>query len=237
MDLSCEERPSDSPLIERVWRSQSDRAGSFVSMAETHWGIVVTRYCGRTTLTVRGPETRATPAHRPADAEWFGIQFKHGTMMPDFPPRMVMDRQDVNLPEASSKSFWLCGSAWQFPDFDNVETFVNRLARDDLLIYDPIVAAVLRRKPVTTSVRTVQRRFLRATGLTNAAFAQIERARYATALLKQGVSILDVVYQAGYTDQPHLTRSLKRLIGETPAQIISRNRVNPLSFLYKTAPF
>jgi methylphosphotriester-DNA--protein-cysteine methyltransferase len=39
-------------------------------------------------------------------------------------------------------------------------------------------------------------------------------------LLQQGVSILDTVDQAGYFDQPHLTRALKHLMGQTPAQII-----------------
>jgi AraC-like DNA-binding protein len=39
-------------------------------------------------------------------------------------------------------------------------------------------------------------------------------------LLEQGVSILDTVEQAGYFDQPHLTRSLKRYVGYTPAQIL-----------------
>jgi methylphosphotriester-DNA--protein-cysteine methyltransferase len=48
---------------------------------------------------------------------------------------------------------------------------------------------------------------------------QIERAQQAAALLEQGVSLLDVVYQVGYADQPHMTRSLKRFIGQTPAQI------------------
>jgi methylphosphotriester-DNA--protein-cysteine methyltransferase len=38
-------------------------------------------------------------------------------------------------------------------------------------------------------------------------------------LLRQGASILDTVYQAGYFDQPHLTRALKRFTGQTPAQI------------------
>jgi hypothetical protein len=52
--------------------------------------------------------------------------------------------------------------------------------------------------------------------------------------LKQGVSILDTVYQAGYFDQAHLTRSLKYLIGQTPGQIIRAEE--QLSFLYKT-PF
>jgi methylphosphotriester-DNA--protein-cysteine methyltransferase len=73
------------------------------------------------------------------------------------------------------------------------------------------------------SLRTVQRRFLRATGLTHGAASQIDRARYATTLLKQGASILDTVYEAGYADQPHLTRSLKHYIGQTPAQLIRKN--------------
>jgi len=93
---------------------------------------------------------------------------------------------------------------------------------------------VLREQAVELSLRTVQRRLLRATGLTSGAIYQIKRARYATTLLRQGVSILDTIDLAGYFDQPHLTRSLKNLIGQTPAQIISASRREPLSFLYKT---
>jgi AraC-like DNA-binding protein len=52
----------------------------------------------------------------------------------------------------------------------------------------------------------------------------------------QGVSILDAVHQAGYFDQPHLTRSLKHFIGLTPAQIIDQSRPQRLSFLYKKNP-
>lgn len=69
------------------------------------------------------------------------------------------------------------------------------------------------------SLRTVQYRILRSTGLSQRTIRQIERARYAAILLKQGVSILDTVYEAGYSDQPHLTRSLKHFIGHTPAEI------------------
>ena len=41
---------------------------------------------------------------------------------------------------------------------------------------------------------------------------------------------------AGYFDQPHLTRSLKRLIGQTPAELL-RVGSEELSFLYKTDLF
>lgn len=59
---------------------------------------------------------------------------------------------------------------------------------------------------------------------------QIERARYATTLLQQGLSIPDVVYDAGYFDQPHLTRSLKRYIGQTPAQLADRSNAQQRRF-------
>jgi len=47
----------------------------------------------------------------------------------------------------------------------------------------------------------------------------IERARYATRRLRNGASIADVVTDAGYHDQPHLTRSLRAMIGHTPAEV------------------
>jgi methylphosphotriester-DNA--protein-cysteine methyltransferase len=143
----------------------------------------------------------------------------------------------VDLPTASRNSFWLAGSVWQFPDYDNADTFVARLVRQDLLAHESLVDAVLQGNPLKDrSLSTVQRRFLRATGLTQSAVRQIERARYALHLLQQGVSILDTVEQAGYFDQPHLTRSLKHFIGQTPVQIREQSRPEQLPFLYKTTP-
>jgi AraC-like DNA-binding protein len=233
----CDERPSDSPFIERVWRSQSEQnAAPFISMAEAHYGLVITKINDKTFLTVRGPETRATPAFSRAGAEFIGITFKPGVFLPDLPVQMIMDRRDVTLPSAESKTFWLNGSTWQYPDFENADTFVNCLARTGLLVYDPIVTALEKGRPVQMSERTLQRRYLQATGLTFTTARQIEKARHATVLLKQGVSILDTVYSAGYYDQPHLTRSLKHYIGLTPAQIMDTRRPEILSFLYKADP-
>ena len=236
MLLTFEERLSDSPFVERIWRSHSDRAGSFISMAVNQWVMCVTRLDGTINLTVRGPETKATRFDCPADGEWLGIHFKFGTFMPHLPARDMVDGS-ITLPEAACKSFCLHGSAWQFPDYENADTFVARLVREGLLVLEPIVDATVQGQLIDLSLRSAQRRFLRATGLTHGAARQIERARLATILLKQGVSILDTVDQAGYADQPHLTRSLKYYIGQTPAQLISRNESEQLSFLFKTASF
>jgi AraC-like DNA-binding protein len=235
MIFTFDERPSDSPFVERIWRAHSARAGAFSSIAASHWEMVVTRHQDKTILTVRGPETKATPLYCPADGEWLGIRFKLGTFMPHLPASKLVDG-GVNLPNTASQAFWLQGSAWQFPDFENADTFVDWLVRDGLLGRDPVVEAALQGQLKELSIRTARRHFLRATGLTQSAVVQIERARYATILLQQGLSILDTVYEAGYYDQPHLTRSLKYFIGQTPAHIMDRDRSAQLSLLYKTAP-
>src|SRR5689334_8206495 len=107
MDLEFDERRSDSPFIETIWRSQSEHASPFISMADSHYAMVVAKSRGKTLLTVRGPETKATAAQEPENVEYFGIRFKHGVFMPYMPAKMMIDRRDINLPEATSKSFWL----------------------------------------------------------------------------------------------------------------------------------
>src|SRR5262249_52766216 len=166
------------------------------------------------------------------EGEWLGIRFKLGTFMPQLPPRNLIDRRDVTLPQMTDHSFWLDGSAWEYPDFENAEAFVNRLVRDGLIAIDLPVDAALRGERQELSIRSAQRHFLHTTGMTCGTIRQIERARHATNLLKQGVSILDTVHEAGYFDQAHLTRSLKYLIGQTPGQILRAEQ--QLSFLYKT---
>jgi len=229
--LVFEDRPSDSPFVEKIWRSHSEQAGTFHSIASCHWEMVVTRYEGQTSLTVRGPETKATAADCPAHGEWIAIRFKLGTFMPRLRPGDLRDRNDVTLPDATSRSFWLNGSAWEYPNFENAETFVKRLEHHGLIASDPSVTATLSGQLQEHTMRTAQRHFLRTTGVTHGTIRQIERA-HATNLLQRGVSILDAVYEAGYYDQAHLTRSLQHFVGQTPGQIIRAEA--QLSFLYNT---
>lgn len=230
MLIAFEDRPTDCAYIERVWRSRSERAGVFHSIAACHWEMVVTRLQGQTSLTIRGPETIATSAELPAEGEWFAIRFKLGTFMPQFRPGLLRDRNTVTLPSVTRRSFQLHGSTWEYPSFENAEVFVHRLVRAGVVVVDPTIDAVLCGKPHDFSPRTVERRLRKVTGLTLGAINQIERARLATRLLRGGYSILDAAYEAGYYDQAHFTHSLKRFIGQTPAQVIAANR--QLSFLY-----
>ena len=234
MIFSFEERFSDSPFVERIWCAQTERTGPFLSIAASHWEMVVSMYHGNTTVTVRGPETKVTPFEVTfTGGEYLGIIFKHGTVLPYLPADAIVDG-DVDLPNASGKSFWLNGLTWQFPTYENADTFIDRLVREDLLVCDPIIDSVLRGEPQELSPRSIQRRFMRATGLTHGTLRQIERARHATILLQEGASILDTVDMAGYADQAHLTRALKYFIGKTPTQILRKTESVETSLLFKT---
>jgi AraC-like DNA-binding protein len=225
MSLLHEERLSDSPYVETITHGQTLSDGSTIRPAEIHWHMVLLRLYGQPRLIVTGPLTTAGIASWGEGAEILWIKLKLGTFMPHLPTTSLLDKETI-LPGAASQSFWLKGSAWQFPNFENVDTFVNRLIHDEVLVHDPLVNRALndQLKAETIASRTVRHRFLRATGLTQSHIRQMKRAQQAEALLQQGVSILDTVYEAGYFDQPHLTRSLKQFIGHTPAEIIRMNQ-------------
>ena len=216
--FAFEKRSSSSPLVATTWHTRSEPEESFISVAVSHWEMVVTRQEDVATLTVRGPETKATTAPIPSDAEFFGIQFSHGTFMPGLHLPQLVDGS-LTLPPASSTSFWLDGTAWELPGPDNADVFVDRLVGAGLLVHDPVVSAAVQDDVEGLSTRSVERRVARATGLTRGAIRQIRRAERAVELLGRGVPALDVVRRAGYADQPHLTRSLKRFAGQTPSQI------------------
>jgi AraC-like DNA-binding protein len=216
--LGHEERPSDSPYIEKIGRIRAESEYSSLCPADVHWNMLLTRHDGKTSLAVWGPMTKAAVMPYREGAEFLYIQFKLGTFIPYLPARNLLDA-GTTLPNATRKSFWLYGSTWQFPEYENAETFVDRLVRESVLAHEPVVEAVMQDERQVLSMRSAQRRFLQATGLTQRYVHYVERARRAAAMLQQGVPILDTVFDLGYVDQPHLTRSLKHLIGQTPMQI------------------
>lgn len=218
MTILFDERLSDSPYVDKVMRGYTISQGAPTRPAEMKWHMVLTKHDGINQFIVVGPWTSSGVVTYGQDAEILWIQFKLGTFMPHLPMRAIIDKETA-LPEARSNTFWLKSSAWQFPDYDNADTFIDRLVREEILVNDPVVTAALQGHPQDVAPRTVRHRFLRATGLSQNQVFQHERAQQAAALLQQGVPILDTVYEAGYFDQPHLTRSLKQYIGFTPAQI------------------
>jgi hypothetical protein len=224
MGFLVEQRASDSPYVEAVMHGRTAGNGTTIRPAECHWHMVLARFQGETRMLVVGPWTLTDVLPFTEGAELLWIKLKIGAFMPGRPTIKLLN-SETPLPTATNRSFWLQGSTWQFPNFENADTFVSRLVRDDVLAWDPIVDAVLHQQPLQLAPRTIRHHFLRATGLSYNQIYQVKRAQRAEALLRQGTSILDTVEAAGYSDQPHLTRALKHWLGYTPAQILRSTAV------------
>jgi AraC-like DNA-binding protein len=220
MSFAVDYQISSSSLVETIWQTQSEHAGVFTSLATSQSEMVFTYHRGVTTLVMRGPETKATLVDCPEGAEFFGITFKLGVFIPDFPPMQLVDQHAI-VSAASNKSFWLADRTWAIPSFLEADDFIDRLVRQGLIRSEPVVDLILSNQLPASSLtpRSLQRRFQQATGLSHRAVKNIDRARKAMGLLETGTPIFDVIHDLGFVDQPHLTKTLKHLVGLTPGQI------------------
>lgn len=188
------------------------------SVAAVRWGLVFWQREGRSYASVTGPESRSSTAPVPEDATFLGIDFAVGTSLRNVPTSALLDG-GIDLADTTHRSFRLDGVRLDIPRPDDAEALVARLVRAGVVVRDPIVADIRRGRVPEVSERTVERRFRAATGLTQGAVRQIERARKASILLTGGMPVADVVAELEYFDEPHLARALRRYIGHTARQL------------------
>jgi AraC-like DNA-binding protein len=194
---------------------------------------VVSEVGGQVEVSVHGPESRPVATSLPPDGSWVGIRFRLGVMLQDVAiPKLVDD--GMVLPGASRRSFWWQGGTWERPTYENAESLVARLRREDLIGREALVEDALNGWAGGVSLRTMQRRFFLATGQARRTVRQIEQARRAAVRLREGATPAEVTHELGYYDQPHLTRSVRRYLARTPAELADPGREEPLSLLYKT---
>ena len=222
MTIVFEQRASDSPYLESVTHGYTVSNGRTIRPAEYCWHMVFVKEGGSFHPIIAGPFTSAGDVSWSKNAEILWLKFKPGVFMPHLPFSHLLN-SELALPEATGQSFWLKSATWASPTFENAEIFVNRLVKDEVLVQDSVVSAVLQGQPHDMAPRTVRHRFQRATGQTQKQIQQARRALQASSLLENGASILDTTYTLGYTDQSHLTRSLKLFVGHTPRQIANEH--------------
>ena len=208
--------------VEKVWTTQSAVETDFIAVAESHWQIVVSTHRGQTGVVLQGPNDHARATPIPREAAFFGIVLRLGTFVPGLSLPNLVGGADV-CPHDTRRTFWLRGSRWEIPTPDNADVFVDRLMKRGVLDEDRDIVRALQDEDAEwslRSLRTVQRRVRRATGLTQSAIRQIARAHQAVDALGHGAPVAEVAVGLGYADQAHLTRSLRRLVGQTPTQIL-----------------
>lgn len=223
-----EERQSESPYAEAIWRTEDTTNGVYLAAADGAWDMIFVRQNDQTKVVLSGPSSRAVPVRYKTGNRNMGIRFRPGAFFANLPANTMLDVTTL-LPTISPMAFWFDHQTWEIPTYDNADEFLNKLDDLGLLAKDDVVQGVLdgAQPPITS--RSVQRHFLHATGLPPRYHQHIKRAAQAVQLLETGVPIMDVVHRLGYADQAHMTRLVKRLSGCTPGNIIKKvNRARRL---------
>jgi hypothetical protein len=165
-------------------------------------------------------------AEHQAGDELLVVAFKPEVYLPRLPGHKTF-QLGVVRPVERERSFWIDSDRLEVPGFDNVEQLIAAMARKGLIERDPVVARALQGASPRLDQRSIQRHFAAVTGLSFKGFQQIARAREAAGLLRAGRSPSEVAAALAFTDQSHMTHSLKRFLGQTPAQLAKQLVIRP----------
>lgn len=188
-------------------------------------------------LCVAGPDTSWRMAQMPPGSMIMGIRFRPGgaagALFGDMPVSEARDGQpfladlwgDRPVRELTERL-----AAADSPAVVLQAAVVARLSHVGDV--DPVVTAAVRlfdvpRPPSVADVadrfglcdRQFRRRFVHTVGYGPATLVGVLRMRRAMRLFESPARPADVAAAAGYADQPHMTRELRRLTGVTPGQL------------------
>lgn len=204
--------------VHHISLTHFDVAGKKLLQPDGYWDLTVLRRSNGTLLIRMYQATKAVVIEHAAGDEILAISFKPGVFIP-FLPREARHDKGIALPFFGPHCFMIGGDRFEIPTPENAPLLVQQMIQRGILQTHSSVVAVLAGDPLAVSDRTLQRAFLQGTGLTQKYFAQIKRAQRAVALLQTGTPAAQVAGDLGYSDQPHMTKSLKHIMGQTPHQI------------------
>lgn len=207
-----------SDEVRCAWAVDAPLGGMWTQPATEFWGLGFSATSSGLGAELIGPV--AGPQHfqmQVGDRFW-GIEFRAHVFLHDIPKESL---GAVLTLEMSPDGFLLADAVHPIPSEGQLGELVGDLVERGLVSADPSVELALSGVP-SGSARTLRRKVREVTGLNGQQIAVVGRAREAFRLLSEGVSIADVVERAGYSDQAHLTRSLRTLAGRTPREILSQ---------------
>ena len=212
-------RHSPHPLVETVWATQNITDGVYTATPDGSWDLIVLiEVDGTKSMMLTGQATKPMDVPYRADTNSVVISFVPGAYLPAYPGDALTDSFEI-LPNAEPDHFILAGQTFPFPTFENAEELVEAMIAAKVLLVDPVVYAAVTGNHKSLSGRATQRHFKQSTGLTRKSLEQIERAKEAVRQLQQGKKPSDVAADAGYTDQPHLSRSLQKIMRARPSDV------------------
>jgi hypothetical protein len=218
MPLLTQTRPVESPLVESISSVRFSGSGEVPMRPDGCWDIAIINRGGQRTVLRTGLTTRTVSLDYADGDELLVISFKPHSFMPLMPGEVMRD-EGVMLEGFGPGGFWIGTDVREIPTFENADVFVEHLVRDGIVGSNELVASVVEGHPMAATERTLQRHFLKTTGLTYKHFTLVQRAQKAVALLQMGRPAVDVALALGFSDQAHMINSLKAIMGQTPREI------------------
>jgi AraC-like DNA-binding protein len=223
MSYTYEDKHLDSLYVDKIWHTYTTSDGVFTAGLDGNWDIIIFRNAENVHVTVNGIGKHAVDVPYVAGIDTIGIALKPGVFLQDFKGKDIVDSQHT-LSKGNISYVRIGGHLLKIPDFESAEMFIDELIEKGILLINPAVTTLNSGDTRGFSERSLRRHTMNTTGLSPYFFHQIQRAQQATRLLQQGMPIAQVAVESGYTDQAHMTKAVKALMGMTPAQIITRSK-------------
>ncbi|WP_109575728.1 helix-turn-helix transcriptional regulator [Aminobacter sp. AP02] len=230
--------------VEAVWTSVSDRAASYRVLPDGRCDIILRFDAGQrpitgVTVVVTGPTTRFYDVPIEPGIGFVGLRLRPGwfeTVL-GFEPAELTNSNLIGAQAiaACPALKCLCAPARDQNELvTSLTAFVRKRAADGRLVLAPLSRSVigafhaaggrLRISDVAqmhaVSARTLQRLVVKATGLTPKALAGILQFHRALRLLRDHrLSPADAAVEAGFSDQAHMSRVIRRMGGFSPARL------------------
>lgn len=190
-----------------------------------------------TQLVVAGPDTAPHPLRRQPGVDATGLRFTPG-QLPAFlevPAAALRDRRVplaelhpalarnaiAHIEHGDAPADVLASLAMRLPGAPaepGLQVVVAHLARG--------ASAAETADALGWTTRSLHRRSLAAFGYGPAVLRRVLRFRRALALLQAGTPTADAAADAGYADQPHLSREVRALAGMAPSQLVLASGAN-----------
>lgn len=213
-------RESDSPHIGLVWWAEMDEHARYVDAANEFWGLAFgTNAAGEPSATLIGPSLEPRELQmRPGDRSW-GVELAAYVYVRRIGKAQLLG--EMRALDTDGRWFEFAGVRLAVPAPDTLESMVEALIRQGILVADDGVAAALAGQPGGYSTRSLRRHVVDTAGMGPKKIAQLRRARAAYSLLQNGAGLASAAHEAGFADQAHMTRAFTQLAGTSPARILS----------------
>lgn len=217
-------RSSAHPWIDTVWQTVCLSDGIYKATPDGSWDLIRSVTPGKGSVVFLSGQ-----ATEPVDVPY--VEGEHSVVI-SFAAHVYLARDKevrtgaaVRFLDVEEDEFSLDGVKLPLPTFLHAESLVDEMIAAGLLASDDVVARAFTEKPKAASKRSVQQHFKNTTGITQKDFQLIRRAQEAVRRLKAGDSAAAVAFDLGYTDQPHMIKSIKKIMGSLPSNLDAVHKI------------